>query len=383
MVARKYTDEELVAAVEDHGSQDKAAKALGINRRTLERRLANMRRRGWSPEHDIKNPVPDGFHLKGASTLYGPDGEQKLQWIKSSIDHERQAEIMEEIVRSMMRDIPARKTPKLSSYPDEDLLTSYPIVDSHIGMLAWGREVGTDWDMSIASDRMIKAFQHLVANSPASGQCIIENLGDYFHAENMEGVTNRSRNPLDMDSRFGKMIDIGVDVIVAMIDEALKRHETVHLANLRGNHDETASIVMNSCLAKMYSKDKRVIVDPSPSVFKYHRFGKVMIGMHHGHTTKMTALPGVMAMDRAKDWGDTIHRYWHTGHIHHKTLKGKEENGCYVESFRTLIPGDSHSHDHGYRSMSDATAIIYHKEFGEITRHYANAAMIAAMEKRV
>lgn len=375
---KKYSDEAIMEAMEEHGSMRAAARAVGCSFATLQERVTKLRRRGWSPEHDMTKVVPEGYRLKGTSTLYGEDGKPKLQWVKSTIDHERQEELAREIARSMAREIEPRAPVTLEGMPNANLMTIYPIVDAHIGMMAWGKEVGADYDLAIARERTIRAFEYLVECSQPSGTCVIANLGDFFHSENMEGMTSRSKNVLDMDSRFGKMIDVGVEVIIAMIDAALRKHKTVHVVNLRGNHDETASQVMNSCMVAMYRENERVLVDPSPSVFKYQRFGNVLVGMHHGHATKMDGLPMVMASDRAKDWGDTEHRFWLTGHVHHRSKMATEKAGCSVESFRTLIPADSHAHDHGYRSMSQAVAIVYHREYGEVTRHYANAAIIAA-----
>ena len=87
-------------AVNKHGSNQKAAKALGLGRRTVDKAMERLRTRaakqGYAPEYDMTRPVPDGFHLKGTSTLYGADGNQKIQWVKSSIDRERQRERVNE-----------------------------------------------------------------------------------------------------------------------------------------------------------------------------------------------------------------------------------------------------------------------------------------------
>ena len=83
---------ELLTAWEAYGSKRAAAKALKINPKNfnqtkdaVERKAA---RQGYSPEHDLNHPTPDGYRLQGASTLYGAHGEQKLQWIKSAYDSE-------------------------------------------------------------------------------------------------------------------------------------------------------------------------------------------------------------------------------------------------------------------------------------------------------
>jgi transposase len=73
MVARKHDDEAMKMALEGRTVVE-AAKLLGMHERTLRGHKARMARQGWSPEHDMTKTVPDGFHLKGTSTLYDKDG---------------------------------------------------------------------------------------------------------------------------------------------------------------------------------------------------------------------------------------------------------------------------------------------------------------------
>ena len=57
-------------------------------------------KRGWSPEHDMTKTVPDGFMVKGVSTLYDHEGKQRAQWVKSQSDRDRQKEILLERIEN-------------------------------------------------------------------------------------------------------------------------------------------------------------------------------------------------------------------------------------------------------------------------------------------
>src|SRR5690606_681533 len=83
------TDDAILAAVREHGSNRKAAAALGVNARTVDRRMERMRFRGYAPAHDMTHTVPDGYVVKGTSTLYRTDGSIAGQWVKSTLDSER------------------------------------------------------------------------------------------------------------------------------------------------------------------------------------------------------------------------------------------------------------------------------------------------------
>ena len=371
-------------AVEDHGSERAAAKALGVSRDTLRgslrsprhrmRKAAEDARQGYSPEHDMVHTVPDGYHVKGTSTLYDEDGKPRLQWVKSSINAERQAEMMREAIEAMADDLPRLPVVKRTGAVSDDLMAVYPLGDPHIGVLSWAEETGQDWDLKIAEEKFCAVFDRLVKTAPACKESVIVNLGDYFHADNMEGTTTRSGHALDMDGRFAKMIRIGVKIIRQMIRSALEHHEHVTVINATGNHDDTGSLFLAVCLANIYENEPRVTIDEAPTPFHYVQHGRTMFGVHHGHSCKMANLPGVMAAERSEQWGQTDHRYWLTGHIHHDSMK--EYPGCKVESFRTLAARDAYAAHAGYKSGQDSKCLVLHKLHGEVERHTVNICMV-------
>ena len=109
----------------------------------------------------------------------------------------------------------------------------------------------------------------------------------------------------------------------------------------------------------------------------YERFGSNLIGMTHGGTIKRggVGLDSLMAADRAKDWGETTQRYWYTGHIH-TTNKAELTGGVIWESFRNLAPNDAYHQGQGYRSGRNMTAIVLHKEHGEVARATCDISIV-------
>lgn len=361
------TDDELLAVLAECGnSQRKAAQQTGLARSTIQARLKKLALRGHSPAHDMTHTVPDGYLVKGVSTLYKPDGSIAAQWVKSAADNDRREELMRESLRAMSDDLPQVASREASGSWQDDLLTVYPIGDPHIGMLAWHEETGDSWDLSIAERLHCSAIDALVQAVPATRKAVIVNLGDAFHYDSMEAKTPRSGHMLDADGRYAKMIRVGVKVMRQCIESALSKHETVHVISATGNHDETGALWLSLLLSHVYANEPRVTIDTSPAVFNYYRFGKVLLGVHHGHTCRAEKLPAVMAADRAKDWGETEHRFWLCGHIHHASMK--EYPGVSVESFGTLAGKDAYAANGGWRSVRNMQAIVYHAEFGEVAR---------------
>lgn len=371
---------EVMSAIAEHGSIRAASKALGRDYKTIHNQhksvLAKAARQGYSPEHDMRRTVPDGFHLKGTSTLYNRDGEEVLQWVKSNIDHTRQMEIFREAVEAMADDLPRAKPTKAPKLVLDHLASVYPVGDHHFGMLAWREETGSDYDLDIGERLLTSAMDSLVASSPASGTGVLVLLGDFLHYDSFETVTPTSKHQLDSDSRFPKMVRAAIKSVRYMVRAMLTRHAKVHVVVEIGNHDLSSSIFLMECLFNLYENEPRVSVDRSPSHFHYWRFGKCLVGVHHGHGAKMDKLPLIMATDRAKDWGETEYRYWYTGHVHHD--QQKDYAGVRCESFRILPPADAWAANNGYRAGRDMKCIVLHQQYGEVARHIVNPAMLDA-----
>ena len=362
---------EYLKAIDEHGGVRAAARELGIDHSTISKAIKEIKARaakqGYSPEHDMTQECPDGFQIKGTSTLYDKDGNTKIQWVKTTVDRERQFEMMQEAIGSLVADLPKLEPSSYQGHASDDLMAVYPLGDPHIGVLCWAQETGQDWDLVIAKKSFLEVFDRLVMTAPRCKNAVIVNLGDYFHSDNTDGVTTRSGHSLDMDGRYAKMVSVGMDIMRRMIESALQRHENVRVINAVGNHDDTGAMFLSIALQHIYENETRVSIDTSPAPFHYVQHGRCMFGVHHGHTCKADRLPGVMAADQPVMWGETDFRYWYTGHIHHDTKK--EHAGCTTESFRTLAAKDSYAAWGGYRSLQDSKALVLHKLHGEVERH--------------
>lgn len=333
-------------------------------------------RQGIAPAHGLNVPMPPGYLMGKVTVQATPVAGVERTWVRMSPDAEMQQAALMAAVDAMAVDLPRVAPRKPSGKFQTDLMTGYPIGDPHVGMYSWREETGEDWDLDIARRVHCEAMDALVDAAPATETALITNLGDLLHYDSMEAKTPRSGHMLDADGRYAKVIDVAVMTLRQCIESALRKHKFVRVVNVRGNHDETGALWMARLLATTYEREPRVSVDTSPSVFNYHRFGKTLIGMHHGHSCKPDKLPGVMAADRAQDWGESLWRYWWQGHIHHESKK--EFPGCSVESFNTLAAKDAYANDGGWRSGRVMQAIVYHREHGEVARSRVNAAMFAS-----
>lgn len=374
---QRASAEALAAA----GSVDAAAADLKITPEALRAHLDELERqaarRGWSPGADMKKPVPPGFHVKGVSTYYRTeeDGSQTPigQWVKSAVDPENRLAALADAIQVLREPLEGLAEPSAGpADADADLLAIYPMGDPHFGMLSWAEETGDDFDLKIAAADLFGAVDRLVALAPPAEEALVINLGDFFHTDNSSNVTNRSHHALDVDSRWPKMLRVGVASMRRCIDRALERHKRVRVICAIGNHDDHSAIVLAMCLENFYSREPRVQVDTTPGPLHWHEFGANLIGVHHGHTIKPDKLPLVMATDQAEAWGRTKYRQFYCGHVHHDQTK--EHPGCVVETFRTLAARDAWHNAAGYRAGRDMKLDVWHRTRGKIVRHVVGLA---------
>lgn len=370
---------EYLDSIIKEGSITKGAAALGLSKSTVTRGLKSMRARaaskGYSEAAGINTPVPEGFKYTGFTTLRKGDGSVALRWEMCRADTAKQLELLYNSLHDSFSSFkgmaPLVAKPK---FLDENLLAVYPMGDPHFGMFAWAKETGASFDIKIAERNLKAAVDQLVQGAPPAKQAILLNLGDFFHSDTMSNRTSRSGHSLDVDTRWGKILMIGIKTMIHCILRALEKHETVIVKNLIGNHDDHTAQMLAISLNMYFHNNDRVTIDISPNKFWYYIFGKTLIGSTHGDTAKFKDLPSIMSTDVPKLWGDTIYRYWYTGHIHSQNVQ--EFRGCVCESFRTLATRDAWHSAEGYRSGQDMKMIVLHKEYGEIGRSTRSLHMI-------
>lgn len=369
-------EREIIEAVNELGGFRKAERKLGLASGSASKAKTRLEKRaalrGYSPRHDFKHSLPETHFAKGVSTYYDSEGNVRGQWVKSSAKRQAMVEVAEEIVSALS--LEAQRPKRKGSAPkrvDSDLLTIYPIADHHIGLYAWEAEtLGADYDCDVARDLLTETMGSLVDRSPSSESALIANLGDFFHCDNQKNQTEASGHILDVDSRWARVTRLGCSLLVSCVELALAKHATVRVINETGNHDAKLSLVLSLYLDAYYRDEPRVEVDLSPANVHYHRFGANLIGTHHGDKIKPKELPGVMAVDRREDWAEVEFCHWLTGHIHHQSAS--DFNGAFVESFRTLQPGDAWAANAGYRSERSLVSITKHRTDGEVGRSQEN-----------
>lgn len=368
MPTPRLTDEQCEDAlrlVELHGSITAAADAEGISRGTFQSRVNEARRR------------KSGMVVTGRSTLTNlQTGEPVMEWVKESLDRQKAAEAQQAAYEALAATLP-RIAPTVPPRATEGhLCTVYTLTDCHVGALAWHKEGGADWDLDIAEETLVGCFKHMIETSPASELAVVNQLGDFLHWDGLEAVTPTSHHLLDADGRFEKVVQIAIRILRQIVSIALAKHSRVHVILAEGNHDLASSVWLRQMFAALYEKESRITVEQSPLPYYAVEWGKTLLAFHHGHLKKNDQLPLLFAAQFAEQWGRTTKRYCHTGHRHH--LEEKEHSGMIVLQHPTLAARDAYAARGGWHALRSATAVTYHRSYGEVWRTAACPEMLRA-----
>lgn len=367
MAQKKITDEQLQEELNAGMKNIDIARKYGISDRVIRIRKAKLAKKGVGHGRDVSHLVPDGYKIKGTSSLVDEFGNTKLQWVKTDTDAERQVELMKAVIEGMKSEItPVVPVKAARAKRDDKLLNLYTVSDFHLGMLAWADESGDDWDMKIAEDLFSRWFDAAFQKAPDAGTGVINLLGDLAHFDSLDAVTPASGHVLDADTRYQKLVRYMIRMVRRVIDMALVKHKNVRLLIVQGNHDESGMIWLAEMFSTLYDNEPRVLVDTSPDVYKMVQHGKTTLFFHHGHKARFDAIEPVMIAKFRKAFGESVYSYAHVGHLHHQKIV--ESRNMIVEQHRTLAAKDAYASRGGWMSGRSANVITYSAEYGEVAR---------------
>lgn len=362
---------QAVELVREHGSVVLAADAIGMSRNTFSSRYQVAKRRGFTLSEGARDVIGRarlGYDEARGGWIHNYDTDGKktgtTRWARS--DDDMTPEDYAARLMAAFTSIPPAPSILAPEHVNVDLLTLYPIADAHIGMMAWRRETGEDYDTRMATDRLVTWIGRCMAASPNSHTAVILDVGDLLHADDQTNQTPGSKHALDVDTRHFRTIDLTIAAMATAVDLAATKHQHVIVRVLPGNHDKNAYMAILFALAERYRDNPRVQVQKEPGEFFAYQFGKVMLAAHHGDKSKAPRMVLSMADEFPEIWGQTRHRFLWTGHLHHH--KSEDIGGVQWEQLRALTARDAYARAHAYSARAQLQAITYHRDMGEVSR---------------
>ena len=249
-------------------------------------------------------------------------------------------------------------------YRPGTFMLELPMMDVHLGKLAWGEETGqSDYDLKIAESLWKETITDILSKVKPFGrpERILFPIGqDFFHFDT-PSVTTTAGTQLDSDSRWQKMFCKGVELLVWAIEQC-RALAPVKVMWIPGNHDQMLSYAATVGIAQRYSNTESVEVDLIPTPRKYHLYGLNLIGFAHG-VEEGKRLEGLMQVEVPELWGSSVWREYHLGHLHSESATTK--NGIIFRRISSITAPDAWHTEKGFiGSTRQAAAFIWDKERG-------------------
>lgn len=247
---------------------------------------------------------------------------------------------------------------------NEDIMLEFPIMDVHLGKLAWHEETGQDYDLSTAKHLYEQITEDILDRVSSRyntvGKVLFPVGQDMFHTDNERSTTTKGTQ-LTVDSRWQKMFRRGCELNVWAV-EKLKRHTNdIVISYVKSNHDAKMSYMLVLFLSAWFRDDPKVTINISPYPRKYYQWGRCMIGYLHKMAKKR--IDKIMQSEAPKIWGDTRFRELHIGHQHIEGLQ--EYTGFKIRNISSITATDDWHCDKGYVNViRQAQAFVWYKDKG-------------------
>ena len=248
------------------------------------------------------------------------------------------------------------------------------VADTHFGNYAWSKTTGQgDYDLGIAEQRVRSTSLGLldIGDTYSPALRTIAFLGDLFHYDTPAGTTTGGTQ-LERDGRLQKMIEVGCDTLLHIIERSAETCPT-HVLIVNGNHDEVLTWAFQRIARERFAKEKRVTISNAFTGRQYASYGRNLLGFAHGNKAKRK-LPQLMALEASSQWSESVYREYHTGHYHSQAAEWSRPietiDGVLVRVAPTVCPPDDWHSNHGFIGARQCMeTFIYEPDGGLIAQH--------------
>jgi hypothetical protein len=295
--------------------------------------------------------------------------------------------LTDELIKNIKESAPVFKPINRIEYNKPVLFCLSP-ADIHFGKLAIKEETGNEYDLEIASKRMLEGVIGLLEYTQNFNieKIILVGGNDILHTDTILNTTTKG-TPQDVSGKFYETYNAAFETYVKVIDILLQVAD-IHYVHCMSNHDYLSGFYLSKCLEAYYTNNKNISFNTSTNPRKYVHYGINLLGFSHGDTAKDSDLINLMKIEAKASWSKCKFGYWYLGHLHHQIRKNynktisKEFNdvtiikdshniikdSITVEYIKSLSGTDAWHNSMGYKATPAIEGFLHCPANGQIAR---------------
>lgn len=283
-------------------------------------------------------------------------------------------ELRDELIAEMKKyapKYPRVKYPKIS----DPHLKVIDVADPHFGKLSVPDETGEEYNLEIATKRVIEGVEGLLTKMSGfpTEKFLLVIGNDALHIDDARRKATTSGTVQDTDGMWYQMFQAAKQTYIKVIERLLSEAPVDVVFN-PSNHDYTSGYFLVDAVSSWFSRTPNITFDGSIKHRKYTKYHQNLIGTTHGDgvTIQSDKLPLMMMGEAREHLSSTKRWYFYTHHLHHKkTVKymvAQDSVMVTVECMRSPSPSDGWHHRNGFISPSAIEGFVHHPEMGQVAR---------------
>ena len=255
---------------------------------------------------------------------------------------------------------------------NDDKLFEIPAIELHLGKMAWGGDTGQDYDKDIAQERFYHILEEIVNQQDIEkcGTCLLCIGNDFFNSDTVDATTTKG-TPQQNDLRWKKMFLLGLNMYKDLLLALREMFNRIDIRLCSGNHDKMASFYLYMALSQYFSEDNVLNFSDNYKDVQDYVFGNNLIAFTHGDSNLKRLIKSI-PVEFYQDWGKTIYRELHLGHLH-KEVVVDDESGLITRRIGSPTGTDQWHYEERYLGATQkAQTFIWDKETGLKCINYIN-----------
>lgn len=239
--------------------------------------------------------------------------------VEKNIPIEKYVEIAKETFSKAIKPLKVAKK-KVDLTLNKNKLLELTGMELHLGKMSWSGETGQDYDKNVARERFNTIYEEIIQQQEVEqcDTCLVCIGNDFFNSDTVNATTTKG-TPQTNDLRWQKLFNIGLELYTKMLIGLSYKFNNIEVRLQSGNHDKMASFYLYTALSCYFKDVDNIHFSQDYKDVQCFLWGKCGIFFSHGDANLKRLIKSIPA-EFYKEWGKTIFRELHLGHLHKEVV---------------------------------------------------------------